>query len=373
MVVYNDQDVIIYAPYKLQLKNTDGWWVDLECLQNGSGAGILQVDHSIKGLKDIAAYGGALMTASNPAMYNNTGGGCVQIGHGFERSETSNPPADPPRINLTDAGFNTLYITAGSSLPNGIDAVLANMKLDTINAKTLTTSNTNYLMTNVPRLSISTADSSWGMLQLGNTTSNSEVSIEFISGATGFGTSVSSQNGSDHFWCIGLGPWGIGGDTFGIGNGLNSCLLKISKWGDLTSRSINPWSDNAYGLGSGSNAWSGIVTYHLYHATGGGTYTQVFDSMDDLAAVKQYKIKNYENQNGKQWQEIDLDSLPFLKGESDNDHQLNNCWDMAKVQGFILGCLKASAIKHDSHDDGITNLLMRVEALEKQLNDQTAA
>jgi hypothetical protein len=106
----------------LTLKNTSSYWVDLQCIQVGPG--ILQVNRGIKCLKDISAYGGALMTASAP---NSTGGGAVAIGHAWERSD------DPPRIALTDYElgdrYKTLYITAGSSQYDGADAVLANMKL----------------------------------------------------------------------------------------------------------------------------------------------------------------------------------------------------------------------------------------------------
>lgn len=51
----------------------------------------------------------------------NTGGGAVMIGRSYEQY------SDPARICLTNG--DTLYITAGSSLPNGIDAVLADLKV----------------------------------------------------------------------------------------------------------------------------------------------------------------------------------------------------------------------------------------------------
>ncbi|MCW4003595.1 MAG: hypothetical protein NWE95_06770 [Candidatus Bathyarchaeota archaeon] len=51
----------------------------------------------------------------------NTGGGAVMIGRSYEQY------SDPPRICLTNG--DTLYITAGSSIPNGIDAVTANLKV----------------------------------------------------------------------------------------------------------------------------------------------------------------------------------------------------------------------------------------------------
>ena len=53
--------------------------------------------------------------------FKNTGGGAVMIGKGYEDFN------DPPRICLTNG--DTLYITAGSSIPNGADAVTANLKV----------------------------------------------------------------------------------------------------------------------------------------------------------------------------------------------------------------------------------------------------
>src|SRR3989304_1975024 len=133
---------------KLTMKYQPGYspFIDLETIIIGSDP-ILQINEGIRCLKDVSAYGGALMTASVPGVNQGTGGGCVQIGHGFQRSESWNPPADPPRINLTDypAGFNTLYITAGSSLPpNTIDSVLADMKLRNLTANGRLNVNTIY-------------------------------------------------------------------------------------------------------------------------------------------------------------------------------------------------------------------------------------
>lgn len=65
---------------------------------------------------------------------------------------------------------------------------------------------------------IDSQDNVYGQLEIGNPASGGEASIGFISGVTGWGSSVASQNGSSYIWDIGADPWGIGGNEFGIGN-----------------------------------------------------------------------------------------------------------------------------------------------------------
>jgi len=101
----------------------------------------LATDHGFWVEKDIMTYG-ALFTTSDPAKHH--GGGAILIGHGLERDD------DPPRINLSDytAGYDTLYITAGSSVnkPNGADDVLSNMKLKNLTATGNVTVNGNLVV-----------------------------------------------------------------------------------------------------------------------------------------------------------------------------------------------------------------------------------
>jgi hypothetical protein len=120
MVDYSNEDVSISAPYMLKLKNGDSHWVWLECLANHpitseelpGGIGLLQANRGIFCRKDISAYGGALMTASDPNAWNGCGGGAIQMGHSFTASN------DAPMITLTDApdsrgGYNTLWLKQG--------------------------------------------------------------------------------------------------------------------------------------------------------------------------------------------------------------------------------------------------------------------
>jgi len=338
MVVYTDQDVIIYAPYKLQLKNTDGWWVDLECLQNGSGAGLLQVDHGIKCLKDVSAYGGALMTASNPDMYSGTGGGCVQIGHGFQRSESYNPPADPPRINLTDSGYNTLYITAGSSLPpNTIDSVLADIKL-------------RNLKVGGSIQSYSTGAWLFSYYGGGDGGANGGIYLDAYG-------KIHFNGGTDaYYWQIFKSD---GTEVFAVPNKTGATAAIY------INCNINPHVTNAFGIGSGSEYWAGVCSNRLYAKDG---TVHSFDAMDDLGLVKNYKLKT--DVAGRET--IDLaSSLPHVM--ADDDDKKDEFYDVSKLHGFTLGCLKALALNKDKQEMEIQMLEQRVEALETHLKQKLSA
>lgn len=100
---------------KFTIKNTSSWWVDITCLQNGSGSGLLQIAEGIICLKDIAAEGGALMTDS---LSGQTGGGAIFIGSGNYSTNT------PPCIVMTNASFPTLYL-----FTNVISQAPANLNL----------------------------------------------------------------------------------------------------------------------------------------------------------------------------------------------------------------------------------------------------
>jgi hypothetical protein len=92
--------------------------------------------HSITNGSTMTIVGGT-GTGTTNANSEATGGGAIQIGQGFEYED------EPPRINLTDNGDHVLCITAGSTWVydehgnplyyQGVDPVLANMKLDTLN------------------------------------------------------------------------------------------------------------------------------------------------------------------------------------------------------------------------------------------------
>jgi hypothetical protein len=59
---------------------------------------------------------------------------------------------------------------------------------------------------------------SYGVLQLGaaNTSTTTECSIHFVSGATALGQSPTSANGTQYDWGLGLSPYGVGGNVFAV-------------------------------------------------------------------------------------------------------------------------------------------------------------
>ena len=107
-------------------------------------------------------------------------------------------------------------------------------------------------------------------------------------------------------------------------------------------------------------------------------YLYQYDAYDDLAIVKAITTKSI-TQNGKTKNVIDLSSLSLVNPDVDSQSRmsqmdLKNYYDVGKVQGFALCCLKSIALKLDEYDTNFDSLSTRVEALENQLkSNQTAA
>jgi hypothetical protein len=398
MVEYNE-NVTINAPYKLILKNTDSWWVDLRCLQNVIDApGILEVSGHIKCLKDIAAYGGALMTASAPG---STGGGAVNMGHGWEGS------TDPPRINMTDDGYHTLYITAGSSVGVGADAVLADMKLKKLtatdgaklnavaigrdeygdipyeyesiqlnpahNLRFCFGTNERMMLSNAGRLELPVPGSSGGLKIGGDVNlyrSDTDILKTNDSFAVGEYASISSLGdaifnsvkGTSSSGAIKAGDeltlaWG--GD-YGVINCHNRHLKIVTGSGKnmyldadgayiyiSIGNALLPEGANAVNIGTNILYFGSVWANYLKYRT---SCTQ-FDALDDLALVKNYKSRK-EDLNGTEIDVIDMEkSFPFLVDDK-------GFKDPAQIAGFLLGCVK--------------QLVLRVEAVEARLRDVKA-
>ena len=295
-------DIYITAPDFVTFKNTDSWWVNIQC-QNGQtqptfqypGTGTLYIDSYVNCKKDVNTSGAFM--SNSPS--GGTGGGAVQLGYGFT-DVTDMPMITLPYAPASRGSKNTLWLKQGTDDPNKTKS----WQWD------------------------------WAHLELGNLIANGSVTFNewLISTAAAFHL----KNTSD---------W-----------------ITAYVHGNLYPN----WDGQCY-LGANWIAWGGVYTYHLYQKVGGGITTW-FDSIDDLAAVKACKPKTFTSKDGKQWQEADLDSLPFLKSED----KAEDCWDGAKVQGFLLGCSKASALKFDQHESNIADLLKRVEALESQVKLSTA-
>ena len=116
------------------------------------------------------------------------------------------------------------------------------------------------------------------------------------------------------------------------------------------SKTISPSSNNLGNIGGdgsgGSHYWgSGWFNYLRYKDL------DSFDALDDLALVKNYKTKVVVKE-GVEREVVDLASIPHVKADSPNDFV-----DAGKLNGFLLGCVKA--------------LVLRMEKLEEQLKNRT--
>jgi hypothetical protein len=87
----------------------------------------------------------------------------------------------------------------------------------------------------------------------------------------------------------------------------------------------------------------------------------IFDSLDDLGIVKNYKSKTVSRRqkNGEviKVDVIDKQSFPMLLDE-------DGFYAQEKVGGFLFGCAKSLAKKQDEHNAIILTLLDRIEKLE---------
>ena len=129
-------------------------------------------------------------------------------------------------------GESRFYNAASGSAGNNISFTQA-MTLDA--SSNLLVGNTTSLYYNGKlqitggKTIINSTDNSFGQFQLGNSGSNSEASMQFISGVTAFGASPTSTNGNNFCWNIGAGNYNIGGDSFGVGNkGIGGINVKLA-------------------------------------------------------------------------------------------------------------------------------------------------
>ncbi len=126
------------------------------------------------------------------------------------------------------------------------------------------------------KLIIDSADSNASEMQIGNPTSNGEASIGFISGATGFGTSYASTNGTSHIWFVGAGAGGVGGASFGFYNAsLGSDALVMTSTGNVSigaTAAVDPLSISAAVVGSATHALFNLSNTALVGGSANGTY-----------------------------------------------------------------------------------------------------
>jgi hypothetical protein len=172
------------------------------------------------------------------ATYSNTAGQNLKvytyndgtIKHGIGVSTGSSDYLSPTSGKHSFYTGTTASMTldgSGNLLVGSSTSLYASGKLQISGGKTIINSN----------------DSSFGQFQLGNATSNSEVSIQFISGVTAFGGSPTSTSGDNYCWNVGAGNYSIGGDSFGVANkgngGINVKLAyNSSSWISVSDERI---------------------------------------------------------------------------------------------------------------------------------------
>jgi hypothetical protein len=186
---------------------------------------------------------------------------------------------------------------------------------------------------------------------------NSGYQLQFQSGNSGWNfynvqtaSSVASIDGSGHMQVNGLLQIMAGNNIYANGtSGFNGNI------GDGSATSGQSWG----------GVWANYLGYHTQ-------YNRYFDQIDDLAYVKNYKVKKIVAEHPithvkEEITAIDIPaSFPFLVDKNGfmtvNDHF-----------SYTMGCLKQSALKHDEHEADIANILTRVEAIENQLKQKQIA
>jgi hypothetical protein len=464
-------DIVINAPDKLVIKNTDAFYSHLQCLQNPAGSGnpgILEISQSrVKVLNDISAYGGALMTAGNPSEDDGCGGGAILMGHAFTDTD------DMPVIALTDApssrgGYDTLWLKQGDDtyelatqwqwghLELGNLTAHGRIVADTksVFQQTTETNTPTYVVHNAYRennlwhnidsstrpVLIKLDDSGsfkvWSVQTAGDTDFQNTLNLDYLGNITITGNflaagtitaygdliasgkvSVASRNyiqwGNDTYlsntnanvlqvnngsgqlgnmdisglfvsWINGTnGTKDAGTDIYSFGNiilggwtgtqnvskniypyvaGGSSCGTNTNYWNSVYSDYVMPGGSNR-SIGLQTNHWGFIwVDYVRYDED-----SQQFDTLDDLALVKNYTTKTveYVKANGEtiEMDVVDIaSSLPHLLDE-------NGMRSPARDVGFLLGCAKSLAKKQDEYGRILLEFFDQKEKMSKEIAD----
>lgn len=201
----------------------------------------------------------------------NTGGGAVMIGRSYEQY------SDPARICLTNG--DTLYITAGSSLPNGIDAVLADLKV-----RNFTAAGTMYV------------------------TGNQEI----------------------HWDTYASSDWtNLGG--FWFHNTYNGKSMEFKAIAHEYYSTLYPVMQMLYYDYNGADPVT-IFQFDMNGTFEYAGYLVEMDYMNDIAALRAIKTKTHENGMTI----YDPDSLKFLQGQ-EGRYSLNACigWELSVQRKFL--------------------------------------
>lgn len=122
----------------------------------------------------------------------------------------------------------------------------------------------------------------------------------------------------------------------------SDCILTFQT--RTTTGGILPAAGGWYVLGTSTRDWSYVYANFLRYDVN----CEQYDALDDLALVKNYKTKTIIK-NDAETSVIDMvESFPFLIEENHIAHE--------KLQGYLLGCLKALVLKVESLESEIAEL-----------------
>jgi len=118
------------------------------------------------------------------------------------------------------------------------------------------------------KLSVYSKDYFNGQFQIGNPTSNSETSIDFISGVTAFGDAATSSSGNNYMWNMGAGNYGNGGNTFSIANvGLGRPVITLLSSGNVGIGATGPARELEVGGVTNTARIDGLTTAGTFYST----------------------------------------------------------------------------------------------------------
>jgi hypothetical protein len=286
------------------------------------------------GISGLTVASGSVMTivggtghGTTNAVSSATGGGAIMMGHGFTAV------GDAPRISLVDSalGFDTLELTKADG------STRAHLKAGNLDALALNS----YVPGAAPE----------------------------AGGTDGLIIDCYPPTHSDGLGIQSGGVWIKYDNQFRFYHDSGATVtqtLHIDSVGTVTfaNAMLKPPANNQGNIGGDGtgtdyywgSVWANYLKYHTSHAA--------FDALDDLGLVKNYKLKTETRMVSGEEIDVDVidsDSLPFLKDE-------NGFHDPARVNGFLLGCAKFSALKHDGHDKRMDALEAQIKDLQMQLN-----
>ncbi|MCW4006012.1 MAG: collagen-like protein [Candidatus Bathyarchaeota archaeon] len=142
-----------------------------------------------------------------------------------------------------------------------------------------------------------------------------------------------------------MGPTGATGPQGPAGQDGEDGVITGTYSGNLNLAGYTLWATT----GNFGYLWGTQVNYHELIP---------YDTFDDLQVAKSYKIINMNGKNV-----IDVESMQHLTSSVRDGY-----WDGGKVQGFLLGCAKQTALKFDDTEAKFKAVLEQNDKLEQRVN-----